>query len=446
MILVLLACSGDDATEPVDTAPIDPMAAVPVSACGLEPYAFVDPSTLGEVISVEEAADLSLTAGSVRAIAGLAGVPAESLDIQYDVRTWRVRYTTQDRGEAVEATMLVSFPDGAGDVPTWLWTHPTTGFTDACAPSALGLEGGAFNLLFASLGVVVVGPDYLGMSGFGTPSGQLHPYTVAEPTALASLDAVRAAWAFQETEASLTSRATPQTVIMGASEGGFGALWADRYQPAYLPEADVVAVVAAVPPADMTGLMRHGLTVDGDTTFGLVGALTTWHDWYRWQRPLSDVLQSDVADVLPDAMLQACDPTDVTGELGGIDDLFTAAFVDAIRTGDDDAFPDITCMAEANSLATSDVPRASTAPVLYVVAENDELVAAAPTRAAFGPLCDAGYTMEYIECAGADHVQGAVWSLPTQIDWAFDRLAGLPLDAPCVQGAPETCVLDGIVE
>ncbi len=80
--------------------------------------------------------------------------------------------------------------------------------------------------------------------------------------------------------------------------------------------------------------------------------------------------------------------------------------------------------------------------MLYVVGELDELVATAPTRAAIGPLCDAGYTMEYLECAGADHVEGAVWSLGQQLDWARDRIEGVALQAPCVQGPPEMCDLE----
>ncbi len=117
------------------------------------------------------------------AMVELLGLPGDAFDAVYDVQTWRIRYTTQDRGRAVEATMLLSFPLGAGEVPTFAWLHGTTGFTDACAPSAMGIEGGAFNLLFASLGYVVVAPDYLGMNGFGEPADALHPYLVPEATA-----------------------------------------------------------------------------------------------------------------------------------------------------------------------------------------------------------------------------------------------------------------------
>ena len=55
--------------------------------------------------------------------------------------------------------------------------------------------------------LVVAAPDYLGMNGFGAPAEALHPYIVAEPTAVASLDAVRALYRFSAAEANrLTSQ------------------------------------------------------------------------------------------------------------------------------------------------------------------------------------------------------------------------------------------------
>ena len=61
--------------------------------------------------------------------------------------------------------------------------------SDICAPSS---SDDALQLasLFASLGHLVVLPDYIGLKAFGNPSPELHPYLVGEATAIASLDAV----------------------------------------------------------------------------------------------------------------------------------------------------------------------------------------------------------------------------------------------------------------
>ena len=78
-------------------------------------------------------------------------------------KTWRVRYITQDRGQQTEATGFVFLPDvdTSDEFPLLLYTHPLMGFSDACAPTAIGLEGAAVPLLMSAMGLVVAAPDYL---------------------------------------------------------------------------------------------------------------------------------------------------------------------------------------------------------------------------------------------------------------------------------------------
>ena len=47
--------------------------------------------------------------------------------------------------------------------------------------------------------------------------------------------------------------------------------------------------------------------------------------------------------------------------------------------------------------------------------------------------------IEHLECAGAAHSEGAVKSLPYQIEWMADRLAGVPLEGTCEINAPIDC-------
>ena len=442
MLVLLLACSEFPVGNPGPTPPQPTHPTVAKGGCGQPESPWLGFADVGDVVAFEPVPALSLSLETLQFTLALADFPEELLDVRYGVQTYRVRYTTQDRGEAVEATMLVSFPLGAGEVPTLAWLHPTVGFNDSCAPSAGGIEEGAFNLLFASTGMFVVGPDYLGMAGFGAPSGQLHPYIVGEATAVASLDALRAAWRFQGQVDHGTS-GTRRTVLMGASEGGFASLWTDRYQPHYLPEADVVGVVAAVPPADLLGITREAVRNPIAATAGLAATLTTWHAWYEMESPLDTMLQPDLADVLPGALATDCSPSGVVGERDTVEAFFTQPFIDAALQDDELVFPELACAVRQNTLLTSQIPYAGGVPVLYVVSEQDDLVVAGPTRAAFLPLCEAGYTMEYLECAGANHAEGAVWSLQQQLAWVEDRLAGLELSDPCILHPASTCTLEG---
>ena len=46
----------------------------------------------------------------------------------------------------------------------------------------------------SALGVAVVMPDYIGLRRDGISTGFTHPYLVAQPTAIAALDAIRASY------------------------------------------------------------------------------------------------------------------------------------------------------------------------------------------------------------------------------------------------------------
>jgi hypothetical protein len=82
-----------------------------------------------------------------------------------------------------------------------------------------------------------------------------------------------------------------------------------------------------------------------------------------------------------------------------------------------------------------------TPPTLFVTSGNDTLVEVGVERADFPRLCGMGYQLEYLECADAGHSEGAVWSLPEQVAWLKDRLAGKPIaaDRLCQVQAPTRC-------
>jgi hypothetical protein len=451
--------SGDDSGDgigddtggpPVDTDPPETFPDIPTGGCGAEPYDWVALEGMGEIVEIEEAGELRLSADAVSLALALFGLE-DFAPVPYGVRVWRVRYITQDRGQAVEATGLISLPDVSEplEVPVLLYLHPTMGFTDECAPTALGLEGAAFNIIFSSLGMAVATPDYLGMHGWGEPAGFLHPYVSAEPTAVASLDALRAMHRFTE-DADVNVTTDPAaTVIWGASEGGFAALWADRYAPYYAPEYGVSAVVAAVPPTDLMGLAQEGVEALNDTSWALAAVFATVNPWYGDPAPLSDALTDEdptyFASTLPALMGESCTDFGDPGSVSEVADIYQQPMIDAILAGDVEAGAPFTCYLDDSSLTKADrVPLASDSPVFITTASDDTLVHAAPTRDAVPTLCEMGYRIEYLECAGAGHVDGAVDSIPAQWEWIQARLAGEPLEQTCVVTEPVECVGLGI--
>ncbi|MBN1334633.1 MAG: hypothetical protein JXB39_01600 [Deltaproteobacteria bacterium] len=447
LALLLAACtSGDDTAEDTSGGTPDEVPDLPTGGCGGPGWSWVPLAGMGAIVAAEEDEGLHLTAAFIQSIVDAMAGGASPLEIRYGVRTWRVRYVTQDRGVATEATLLAVLPDvtETTSFPAVMWGHGTSGFTDACAPSAAGFEGAAGPLLVASLGFAVAAPDYLGMAGFGEPSGCLHPYLVPEATAVASLDAVRALTALATQEGTPAVPDLDRLVPWGASEGGFAALWTDRYAGGYAPEMTVVATVAAVPPLGLTALAAWGLTHLGQTSRSIAAAAVTQHPWYGGPGGLADLLTDAppryVASTLPAEMAETCSDFPSIAD-AGLEEIFQPAVLAAAEAGDMDALQPWGCYQAQGDLASSAIPRGGDAPVLVILSELDTWVVSDVVRGELPLLCDEGYVIEHIECAGASHSEGAIQSLPYQADWARARLEGDPLDPGivCTITEPQDC-------
>lgn len=432
--------SGDDTTggsSSTGEGTTGGVADFPHGGCGLPDYDLLATADMGEVLDWEKHADLpSQTIDTLLEAQGFeAFVPVE-----FGASVYKIRYRTQDRGAAVEATGFVAFPmgDAVEERPTVLWAHGTTGFTDMCAPTATQ-DGFGIPAVLAGLGFVTVAPDYLGMNGWGEPAGFIHPYIVPEPTALASLDSLRALFRFAaDTGESPTSTPGEDIVLFGASEGGFATLWADRIAPYYAPEFKIVANVASVPPTDALGLTKHGATVFGPTTGALAAAIVGGHAWHQLSEPLNTVLTDQVATDLPALMAMECGPGFPDG-VTETNEVYQQAFIDALVAEDFDALGVVGCVLRQATLRLSEIPLAVQTPTLVVQGETDDLVYTPVIRDDLPLLCDAGYVLEHFECAGLGHTDAAIASLPFVIDWAKARLAGEPLDEPCVVHQPVDC-------
>ncbi len=431
----LTSCSDDDSGAP----PLDP------GGCGLTGYTWLPASEVGQTL--EHAEDgLSPMEGVM--VDGLVSVISDVLSpVPYGARVFQVRYTTQHKGQPVEATGLVGIPwteDGpAGEFPVVLWHHGTTGFNGDCAPSALGGENSLIVYATAAMGYVVIAPDYIGLDPEG--SAVDHAYITFEQTALAALDSVRAGRSFVSSLTDSDVEPTGPVVLMGGSQGGHAVFATDLLAPYYAPEIDICCGVSMVPVSDLLGFAQHAVSDMNDGTFYLGAILTAHQRWYEGSAPLSEVLTDaspmHLATALPEAMDTTCDADDAMDGATEVTDIYDADFVAAVRAGDWDAIEPWSCYLRENSPATTSIPRVVDRPLLVVFGENDNLVHT-PTQAAdFERLCSRGYRLEYLECADAGHADGALWSLPEQLAWIEDRLAGEPLDAGrlCQRTAPVQC-------
>ncbi len=413
--------------------------------CGAKPYAWLASPTLGQVLEKEDKAphtQLDLLYAFVE-IRNKKAFKTERLP-KYSTVSSIVRYQTQDRGQLVDATALVTSPDSSKSFPILLFLHGTTGFTDQCAPSRnvadddLGgftSEVGILASIYASLGYVVVMPDYIGMKSMGTPSPSVHPYLIGEPTAVASLDAVRAA------KALLPKAAASSVVLIGGSQGGHGAAFVGRYAPHYAPELSIKGAVWDVPPTDLAGQAQLALAPSWIKASGnMVAFLVAAEAWYGASpNGLADALLPPFLSAIPTAMMTTCSglkglPTPT------LDTVFSTTVRSLVGPAGFGGPEPWTCYARENSLPTTSVPRLDDIPAMMLMGENDNLVSTAVERGTFQTLCAQGMRLQYRECAGAGHTEPLVYAFDETLDFLNDRLDGKPMPATtCQLSAPIKC-------
>lgn len=384
------------------------------SACGQTAFGWIDTGGLGELQEMGDRVDFP---------AALLSAVLESENIvlpqppTYDVGVQVYQYGTQDKGVAASATSLIAvptnLPDDAAPARVVLLLHGTAGFNDACAPSA-ETETRALASLFASLGYVTVAPDYLGLGSLVEREPQLHSYLVGQPTAIASLDAIRAAQAVVA-EMGIDNCVSPEVLVVGGSQGGHAALWVDRLVDHYAAELDVLGVVATVPPADLIAQATAALLEVRQSTANTAVMFSTAAYWYGYADRLNEVLREPWDTQLPEALISSCDFDDA--ELPDtLEGAFTESILTAAQDGELASVNPWGCMFAENGLVTASVARigedSESFGILYVTAGDDRLVDTPIERGSFTTLCESGMPLQYLECAGASHTQGTLWALP----------------------------------
>lgn len=114
-------------------------------------------------------------------------------EARHGVDAYRVVYRTVDvRNRATTASTLVVLPrTGERRLRPAVWLHGTQSYKGD-APSVSECCDRAAGVLFASIGYATTAPDYLGLGEGPGP----HPYFHKETMVGASVDALRATWAF----------------------------------------------------------------------------------------------------------------------------------------------------------------------------------------------------------------------------------------------------------
>lgn len=394
---------------------------------------------LGEVVTRDPG-----TAYSIALLRGLAAGAGVTLprDPQHAVVTETLAYVTQDRGVLVQSSALIAYPSDLGaraELPILLVLHGTSGFRAGCGPTT-DTASQALAALLASYGWIAIAPDYLGMESLGEPYGAIHPYLVGEATAIASLDAARAASrVVAEDRGALCASA--EVAVFGGSQGGHATLWVDRLAPYYARELELLGAVATVPTADVVGQAERALTSVVPATSNFAAMLATQAPWYGAEDALSSIFAPPYDVDVPAALAASCSASpEVPATL---DALFTTSFLDAVAGDGVEAVAPAGCWLRESSLTASSVPRLGGDPpgygILWVVGAEDTLIHPPIERAAYDALCAAGTPLAYLECEGASHTEASVWSIPELLEFLDARRAREPFTRECARPVAARC-------
>ena len=356
----------------------------------------------------------------------------------------------------MEATATIAIPANAelprGNLSFVLSLHGTSGFSPPCAPSGRE-DGPAQAAMMAALGFIGVAPDYIGLTGFGEPSGR-HGYLVGEQVAIGTWDALRAAEQLLDDEDFQLEfddpiRGQKKVVIWGFSQGGHAAFFSELLGAYYAPEYEVAGIASILPPTSLFSIIRSGMQSFSAPTAFAVPMFVTMRYWYGAPENMRGILINEeplkIADNVEDWVytLDECNAGDhLDGdEVNQVEHIYTQEAIDAIVG---ERWQDIApwdCYIREAGLTTSSVPPLRFTPTLIVWSELDDLALTEKLRGDVGILCDLGYRIEHLECQGAGHAEGAVWALPEQLNWLRDRLDGKPLDEGrlCTLHAPICC-------
>jgi len=381
------------------------------TACGTSSDNNTDPGNpvlpkRGELVSATKVYDfgstnLDLFLLALQAVYGLDPGIAR----QYDVTFYKIIYKTIDSdGNFVNASGLVSYPDKVGgDPPSPLLSfhHGTIG-SDADAPSNIAAkpEVGAFGALFSSQGYVLVMPDYL---GYGESTQLMHPYIIAEGSAAAVIDMLRAV---RTHAAQLSHTLDTKLFITGYSEGGYVTLAAQKEMETMLSaEFNITKSIPAAGPYHISGTAKTIIDMVQLPSAELLSFVMKSYDTIYGNNRISDIFKPPYDAAVNSGYFYGDGPaitlTDIT------EDLLTPIFLygpDLVAGGDGLGFREMGETGLKAQFVANDLDSgwSVTSPTIFFHGADDQIV---PYQNSVDAVAGLGANASLVNCTEvpADH-------------------------------------------
>lgn len=327
---------------------------------------------------------------------------------------FRVLYTsTGFKGEpvAVSGMMFVSNkPAPPGGRPVIGWAHGTVGLAPQCAPSrSKNVLGDTNNWLNTAMdrGWAVSATDYLGL---GTPGPK--SYLIGDQEAKDVVNSVRALRNFEQAEAG------KRWVVWGHSQGGHSALWTGTLAQEIAPELNLIGVGAAAPAAELLVIMQNQWAGKIGWVIG-PEALVSFQDRYP-DRDFGAIV-SDIGNRQLNTLVNEC----TTGaalqgitleQFGG--QFFKSSPIDSPSWAQ-------------TAIEQTPQPLPASMPLFMSEGTNDTIVLSGSNALMQEQWCKAGSDMAVQWLGGVGHLQVAIASGPTFMEWAVGQFEGRKAPRNC---------------
>ena len=217
--------------------------------------------------------------------------------VKHNIEVQEIIYHTGFQDQDIEASGLVFLPKTAGDYPV-LSLQLGTNTQHSQAPSVkLSTEMQFMLESVASMGFIVVVPDYI---GFGISANLPHPYLHAQSTTQSILDMLRAMKEYSSKD-KVVAKPSKDLFLYGYSQGGWATMLLQKeIETKYPTEFSLIASSCAAGPYSLEFMNRY---ISGKTDYPMPYFLAYLLNAYTSiglvTNPLSDFVQAPYAALIP---------------------------------------------------------------------------------------------------------------------------------------------------
>jgi pimeloyl-ACP methyl ester carboxylesterase len=251
--------------------------------------------------------------------------------ISKTVDVYKLIYNTEIEGKKINASGLLCVPSESGEYPLFSFQNGSNTLNDQAPSEFVTNPVYQFIEIIASMGYVVIIPDY---PGFGESSNISHPYLIKEPTVQAVVDMLFAVKEMVPEELpDLTIK--DELYIMGYSQGGWATLALHKaLEQDYSVDFNLKGSVCGAGPYNLNLLFERMAGIDTYPMPVYTGYIINAFSVYdQFTNPVSDILKEPYATRLPDLYKGTLSFDQINSQLTtSIPDLFTSGFLSGFTT------------------------------------------------------------------------------------------------------------------